>query len=250
MKKELFILGNGVMARALAKALKDAFDITFVVRSLDKLTELEAWGFKLTSYSNFNPENKSLILAFKPYALGEVAQNLRANEAKFIISVLANTSLKDLQVLKAKNYARIMPNTAAAYKASTTPYVLLNEGFRAEILEILKGFGEIFELENENLMNAAMALSGCAPAFLAIVAEALAGAGVYEGLDKNLSLELVRSLFKGFGTLLANEHPALLKENICSPGGVTIKGVKALEDSALRAAFFRAVSASTNNKKE
>lgn len=236
------------MARALAKALKDAFDITFVARSLDRLTELEAWGFKLTSYSNFNPENKSLILAFKPYALGEVAQNLRANEANFIISVLANTSLKDLQVLKAKNYARIMPNIAAEFRASTTPFVLLNEVFRAEILEILKGFGDIFELANEAQMNAAMALSGCAPAFLAMVAEALAGAGVYEGLNKNLSLELVRSLFKGFGTLLEHEHPAVLKENVCSPAGVTIKGVKALEQRALRAAFFEAVSASAKNK--
>lgn len=246
--KELFILGNGVMARALAGALKNAFDITFVARSLNRLDDLSAQGFKLMEYKDFDPANKAVILAFKPYALKEVAKKLSANEAKFIISVLANTSLDDLKALKAKNYARIMPNIAAEYGASTTPFVLLNDEFRAEILEILKGFGEIFELKNEAQMNAAMAISGCAPAFLAIVAEALAGAGVYEGLEKSLSLELVRSLFKGFGTLLEKEHPALLKENVCSPAGVTIKGVKVLEQRALRAAFFEAVSASANNK--
>lgn len=86
-----------------------------------------------------------------------------------------------------------------------------------------------------------MALSGCAPAFLSLVAEALANGGVYRGLDKELSLKLTQGLFESFSTLLAHEHPALIKESVCSPAGVSIKGVKVLEERAIRAAFMEAV---------
>lgn len=94
-------------------------------------------------------------------------------------------------------------------------------------------------------MNAAMAISGCAPAFLALIAESIANAGVYEGLSKELSLNLTRSLFKSSSVLLEHEHPAIIKENICSPGGVTIKGIKILEQKGIRGSFFEAINASS-----
>ncbi|EOI0716744.1 pyrroline-5-carboxylate reductase dimerization domain-containing protein, partial [Campylobacter jejuni] len=114
-----------------------------------------------------------------------------------------------------------------------------------EILDILKTFGSAYKLDNEIQMNAAMAISGCAPAFLALIAESIANAGVYEGLSKELSLNLTRSLFKSSNALLEHEHPAIIKENICSPGGVTIKGIKILEQKGIRGSFFEAINASS-----
>lgn len=243
MKKELYILATGVMARALAWGLKDEYQVYMVGRNIQSLDDLAKEGFKTLHYHDFNAEGKDIILAFKPYALDSVASCIKA-KARLVISVLAGKALKELECIQAHNHVRIMPNTAARYKASTTPFICKNELFKNELLEILNTFGKAFELEKEEQMNAAMALSGCAPAFLAIVAESMANAGVYEGLKKDLSYELTRSLFHSFANLFDKEHPALIKENICSPGGVSIKGVKVLEDKALRAAFFEAISAS------
>ncbi|EJG9994280.1 pyrroline-5-carboxylate reductase, partial [Campylobacter coli] len=203
----------------------------------------EKEGFKTLLYKDFNIENKNIILAFKPYALESVAANLKG-KAKILISVLANTDFDKLKLIQAQNYARIMPNTAAKYKASTTPYVLKNSNFKDEVIEILNTFGKAYKLNEEKQMNAAMAISGCAPAFLALVAESIANAGVYEGLSKELSLNLTRSLFKSAAALLENEHPAIIKENICSPAGVTIKGIKVLEQKGIRGTFFEALNAS------
>ncbi len=242
--KPLYILGSGTMARALGFGLKDDYEVFIVGRNAKKLAEFKQDGFKTLLYDEFDAENKDLILAFKPYALEEVSQRL-TGKAKIIISVLANKDFQHLQnALKASNFVLAMPNTAAFYKASTTPFVCQNEKHKDEILSILQAFGKAFELENPSLMNAAMAISGCAPAFLAVVAESIANGGVYEGLKSDLSLRLTQSLFDSFTELLKHEHPALIKEKICSPAGVTIKGVKILEDNAVRSAFYQAINAS------
>lgn len=241
--KELYILGSGVMAQALAWGLKDDYAVCIVGRNASKLAEFSKNGFKTLLYDEFNAENKALILAFKPYALNEVAPKLKG-KAKFIISILANKDFKDLQAIKAENIALAMPNTAAKFKASTTPFVSQNAQHKDEIIAVLNAFGRAYELENSVQMNAAMAISGCAPAFLALVAESIAGGGVYEGLKKDLSFALTQSLFESFTALLKHEHPAFIKEQVCSPAGVTIKGVKILEEKAVRSAFFEAINAS------
>lgn len=245
MSKRIFILGNGAMASALAFGLKDSYELIIVGRSKNKLQALCEQGFATQSYDEFNYdiEDKTIILAFKPYNLKEMASKLKG-KAKMLFSVLANTDFIALESIKAQNYIRLMPNTAARYKSSTTPFVCKNDLFDVEIKLLLNSFGKAYELENENLMQAAMAISGCAPAFLALVAESINNAGVYEGLNAKLSAQLTSSLFESFSSLLAHEHPALIKEKICSPAGVTIKGIKALEKHGVRGAFFDAISAS------
>lgn len=242
---EIFILANGAMASALAYGLRDDYKVVIVGRNKEKLYKLQQEGFKTLLYKEFDPDNKNIILAFKPYALEELSKYFKNSQVKILISVLANVDFDALECIKAQNTVRIMPNTAAKYKASTTPYILKNSKYEEEIVAILNTFGKAYALENSNQMNAAMAISGCAPAFLALVAESISGGGVYKGLNKNLSLELTRGLFESFTALLKEEHPALIKEEICSPAGVTIKGIKVLEDKAVRAAFFEAINASS-----
>ena len=241
--KSIYILANGVMARALGFGLRDSYAVCFVGRDKQKLEKLAEEGFKSLTYDEFDMQDKDLILAFKPYALEEVAKKLKGR-ARLVISILANKDFKDISSINAQNYALAMPNTAAFHKASTTPFVCENAEFKDEIKAILSTFGKAYELENSAQMSAAMAISGCAPAFLAVVAESIANGGVYGGLKKDLSLKLTQGLFESFTALLKHEHPALIKEQVCSPAGVTIKGVKILEEKAVRGAFFEAINAS------
>ncbi len=229
------------MAKALAIGLKDKYNLCIVARNESSFSFFQKEGIKTSLYKDFSIENKNIILAFKPYALDKLSILLKG-EARMLISVLAGTKLESLKVIKAQNYARIMPNIAAKYKQSTTSFILDNNLFKDEIVELIKSFGDAFELEREELFDPAMLISGCSPAFLSLVAESMANAGLCEGLKNELSYELTRSLFKGFAKLLEKEHPALIKEQICSPAGVSIKGVKALEEEGLRYAFFKAFS--------
>ncbi|MBK1973750.1 pyrroline-5-carboxylate reductase [Campylobacter sp. TTU-622] len=242
---DIYILGNGAMASALAQGLYGKYQVNIVGRSKEKLINLEKQGFKTLLYKDFNPENKNIILAFKPHALKDMA-NILKYKARIVISVLANISFDDLKCIKAQNYVRIMPNIAAKYKASATPYLIKNSHFKDEILQILQTFGNIYELNDEKQMNAAMAISGCAPAFLALVAESIADGGVCEGLSRDLSIKLTQGLFESFTQLLLHKHTALIKEKICSPAGVTIKGIKTLEKYAIRSAFMEALNSSSS----
>lgn len=241
---EIYILANGSMAQALAYGLRENYKVFIVGRDFAKLQNLSSLGFETLLYEEFEFEGKDVILAFKPYALESVAKILNGR-ARILISALANVDFKALSCIEAENTVRIMPNIAAKYKASTTPCIFKNSNFKDEILNILQSFGTTYVLDNEKDMGSAMALSGCAPAFLALVAESLANGGVYGGLQNKLSVELVQGLFESFTKLLKYEHPAIIKESICSPAGVTIKGVKILEDKAVRSAFIEAVRVSS-----
>ncbi|EAK0811011.1 pyrroline-5-carboxylate reductase [Campylobacter lari] len=239
---EIYILGNGAMASAIAKGLEGTYKVVIVARDLKKASGL---NLKVLSYDEFDMDNKNIILAFKPYALEEVAVKLKG-KARWLISVLANTTFERLHCIDAQNYVKIMPNTAAEFKASTTAYLMEKDLFKDEILSLLNTFGKAISLQNEKEFDIAMVLSGCAPAFLALVAESLANAGVKNGLKNELSYELTRASFESFNALFNHAHPAIIKEKICSPAGVTIKGIEALEKRALRGAFFEAFNASLN----
>ncbi|MCV3548286.1 pyrroline-5-carboxylate reductase [Campylobacter sp. CNRCH_2013_0671h] len=239
---EIYILGNGAMASAIAKGLEDTYKVVIVARDLKKASGL---NLKVLSYDEFDMDNKNIILAFKPYALEEVAVKLKG-KARWLISVLANTTFERLHCIDAQNYVKIMPNTAAEFKASTTAYLMEKDLFKDEILSLLNTFGKAISLQNEKEFDIAMVLSGCTPAFLALIAESLANAGVKNGLKNELSYELTRASFESFSALFNHAHPAIIKEKICSPAGVTIKGIEALEKRALRGAFFEAFNASLN----
>ncbi|AII15345.1 pyrroline-5-carboxylate reductase [Campylobacter iguaniorum] len=245
---KIHILGSGVMATAMAYGLKNAkFEVVIVGRNKDKL-ELLSNDFETCEYgSKFDITGKNLILAVKPYALKSVC-SLLEGEANSCVSVLARTSLEDVKTnLKAKNIAICLPNIAAEFNSSITPF--MSQGDTKIIEEILNGFGKCVKFETKNELDAASVVAGCAPAYLAVVAEALANAVVREGVKKDDASKLVSGLFDGFAKLLEASHPALIKEAVCSPAGTTIEGVAKLEECGVRNAFFEAVKASCNKQR-
>ncbi|WP_456452943.1 pyrroline-5-carboxylate reductase [Hydrogenimonas sp.] len=241
---KLTLVGPGKMALALAKGLEKSHDLTIVGRDGEKLLEfaekLEKHA-KTALLEKYDMEGQTVILCVKPHALEETAKKLRG-KALTIYSVLAGTPLASLKkALKAEHYVRAMPNLAAEHFASMT--TLTGDDAKWEEAETLfSAIGRTLWVESEKELDIATAVAGSGPAYLAIVAEALADAAVKEGMRRDDAETLVRGLFAGFAPLLDSTHPALLKEAVMSPGGTTAAGCAALESHAARAAFLDAVA--------
>ena len=140
-----------------------------------------------------------------------------------------------------------MPNTPvsvnegviAVERAST-----MGAEIRAEVLDLLGKLGLVVELESR-LLFVGGTVGGCSPAFVAMGIEALADAAVKHGIPRADAYRIVSQMMLGTAKLQleTGEHPAAMKDAVCSPGGATIRGVAELEASGLRAALIRAVDA-------
>ncbi len=140
---------------------------------------------------------------------------------------------------------RIMPNTPSSVGSGMIQYTCnsaVTESIEADFLQIMSCAGILDKLD-ERLIDAASAVSGCGPAFAFIFAEALADAGVECGLPRDKAILYASQMLKGSAELLLEDsNPGKLKDNVCSPGGTTIAGVHALEESGFRAAAMNAVT--------
>jgi pyrroline-5-carboxylate reductase len=146
----------------------------------------------------------------------------------------------------ARPIIRIMPNTPCSVGEGMILYSCnskINADIEADFLKILSCAGKLDKIP-EGLIDAASAVSGCGPAFVAIFAEALADAAVACGIPRDKALLYSAQMIKGTAEIiLSGEHPAVLKDKVCSPGGTTIAGVRALEEHGMRAAAISAASA-------
>ena len=144
----------------------------------------------------------------------------------------------------------ILPNTPAAVCKGVTIVESahsVSAERRREVFALLAGVGQVVELP-ANIMSAASSVTGCGPAFAAMIIEGLADGAVKNGVPRAQAYELVAGMLIGAASLQLETgmHPGVLKDGVCSPGGTTIKGVAALEEAGLRAALIRAVDASLN----
>ncbi len=240
---QLTIIGYGKMAEAIIAGAIHKHDIEVVGRDVVKLEAIKERFPALTTRSLVTPldiEGKNLVLCVKPYALEPVAKHFEG-EANALLSVLAGTTLGSLKKqIKAKSYVRTMPNLAASHQKSMTT-LFGDEAFKKEAIEICESFGKALWLSSEKEIDIATAVAGSGPAFLALVAEALSDGAVKEGLKREDATALVRGLFDGFAPLLAEKHPAILKDEVMSPGGTTAAGYSALEEGKVRDGFMKAI---------
>ena len=138
-----------------------------------------------------------------------------------------------------------MPNTPVAIGQGVISYAL-SENCRAEDKEIfcqlLAKAGLLVEL-GDSLIDAATGLAGCGPAFVYLFIEALADAGVQTGLPREMALKMAAQTVVGAGQMVleSQQHPGILKDQVCSPGGSTIAGVASLEEHAFRGTVMDAV---------
>ena len=238
---KLTIIGSGAMAGALADGLAGEYTLEFIARDRSKLDLLaEKYSAETSLLGDTDINHKKILLCVKPYALDSVAEQLKGR-ADTLYSILAGTTIQTLaSKISAQHTVRAMPNIAASFGASATALTGDVE-MKGEAEEIFAAIGETLWLGSEKELDIATAIAGSGPAYLALVAEAMMDGGVKQGLKRADSTALVRSLFKGFGPLLSEKHPALLKDSVMSPGGTTAAGYAALEEGRVRSAFMVAV---------
>jgi len=250
--KTITFIGNGNMALSIAKGLKQNYKIEVVGRSIEKLEKFEQeLEVKIDKYlmKNFDMEDKTILFCVKPANVEEVATQLEGT-ARVIYSVLAGTSLEKLRSnLNTQAVVRTMPNLAASVGKSMTTLTGDIE-FKEEAEEILGAIGDTRWLASEKEIDIATALAGSGPAYLALIAESLADGAVKQGLKRDDAMAIMRGLFSGFGDLIQEIHPALLKDGVMSPGGTTAAGYGALEDGNVRAACIDAINKAYMRAKE
>jgi len=245
-------IGNGTMALSIAKGLKEKYNIEVVGREMEKLDRFESdLESRIDKYllDGFDIADRTVLLCVKPANVEEVGKQLKG-KARVLFSVLAGTSLEKLKKhIKSKAVVRAMPNLAASVGASMTT-LTGDHRFRKEAESLLGAVGNTLWLNSEKEIDIATALAGSGPAYLALVAEALADGAVKQGLKREDAMAVMRGLFNGFGKLIQEVHPALLKDGVMSPGGTTAAGYGALEDGNVRAACMDAIEAAYKRAKE
>jgi pyrroline-5-carboxylate reductase len=180
-----------------------------------------------------------VVLAVKPARLGEAAAELGG--AKAVMSLLGATSLEAVEAaFPDAEVCRVMPNVAVEVRKGV---LCLAGAVSVEARALLERLGHLVELPDSRF-DAATAVMGCAPAYLALAVEALADAGVEAGLAEELARELVVETTGGTAELLRVRHPADVRKAVASPGGSTEAGLEALDREGARGAFLAAVSAS------
>jgi pyrroline-5-carboxylate reductase len=187
-----------------------------------------------------------VVLAVKPNVLQAVAPEL-VEAGTPVLSILAGTSLETLsEELPGVQLVRVMPNLGAQVRQAVLCVVFPEDapqGHREQITQLLGLVGEVIELD-EDLIDAATAIMGCSPGYLALMAEVLAEAGVKEGLTEDQSIRMVARAMSATGELLDLRKPADLKQAVASPGGMTEAGLNALEERDIRETLQAAVDAS------
>ncbi len=251
MSKCITFIGNGNMALAIAQGLKNDFTIEVAGRTAKNLDKFEeALGIKVMKHAlkDFDISGKNVVFAVKPQNLAEVSSQLKG-QADALYSILAGTKLESLKdSIKAKAYVRAMPNMAASVQKSMTT-LTGDTALQDEALNIFNAIGATHWLGSEKEIDIATALAGSGPAYLALIAEALADGAVNQGLKRADAMAIMRGLFDGFGTLIQEQHPALLKDAVMSPGGTTAAGYCALEKAGVRDGCIQAIAKANERAK-
>ena len=263
----LAVLGTGNIGRALVGGLLRGGDlaadhITVTRRSaagLDALRE-QFPGVTATDDNAAAVRGASLVLVtVKPQNATALFAEVRAHIAPrtLVLSTLAGVTTASLaDALGAElPIVRAMPNTPALVDEGATaiaPGAHATEAHVALAREVFLAVGHVVEVVPEHLMDAVTGLSGSGPAYVFMVIEALTDAGVKQGLPRTVSRRLSMQTVLGAARLAieTGEHPAILRDQVTTPGGTTITAVAELEKQGLRSMFIDTVARATERSRQ
>lgn len=299
--QKITIIGYGKMAKAIAVGLNGKFELEIIGRNKAKMEAFvrdnalknasvvcadlrESIAGDLPSV---DLQDKSVILAIKPYAIDSFRYTGRA---KAIYSIMAGISIERLKkCANAEHFIRVMPNVASLVGKGVSVIFIESHNFSLQdlhklpphhcknLLSQIRGnlskstessadsinqsdiinecesifapLGSCIFVEKESYINPAGAISGSGTAYLGLVAEAMIDAGVREGLSLEVSKELVRGLFGGFSALFAHTEAHTIRTDTTSPAGTTIEALAILENRGVRSAFMDAIHAANSKAK-
>jgi pyrroline-5-carboxylate reductase len=243
----LGFIGAGNMATALARGIGEPILVSDVdaARAI-ALAELSG-GEALASNAEVASQADAVVLCHKPAQLEDVALEIR-DSARAVVSILAATPLAALELAYPdRPVYRFMPNIPAEVGKGVfafCPGTRAGDGPQDQVLAAFGKAGTIVDLP-EGLMDLATAINGCGPAFYALVVESLIDAGVRYGMTRDTAATLAVQTMAGAAEVIAQagNDPVALRHRVTSPGGATARGLEALEQNGVRAAFADAVTA-------
>ena len=272
MPFSLGVVGLGQMAQALVKPLLargelSPQDLIAVVGREDTVQRLRAEvpaGVCLLAAADTQAlavwATPVQLLCVKPQQLAEVAASapeplVETGEKPLLVSVLAGVSLERLQLaFPGRHCVRAVPNTPALVGAGLTGLAWgdgVTEAQRCWVQALFQPVSELVELP-EYQLDAFLALTSSGPAYVALMAEAMADGAVAAGLPRRLAQHLAHRTLAGTAELLMQRdlHPGQLKDMVSSPGGTTITALRKLESAGLRSALIEAVIAAAERSRE
>ena len=249
-------IGCGNMGGAIAKALaKKTTDFAVSDRS-GKAKEL---GFPYLSAAEIAEGAQRIFLGVKPQMMAGVLETLKPvlqEKKPLLISMAAGLTMAQIEEMAGGNIPviRIMPNTPVAVGKGLTLYcanALVSPEVLQDFLADMDASGILDPVE-ERLFDAAGTVSGCGPAYVYMFIEAMADGAVACGVPRAKAMEYAAAAIAGAGmfALKSGQHPGALKDAVCSPGGSTIAGVKALEDGKFRGTVMDCIMAATKRNSE
>lgn len=258
MKYGFLGCGNmgGAIARALSKVTKDIMVTDRSGKAKELARELD---IQYGTAEEIVSRCDRVFLAVKPQMMAGVLEPLKAQlqERKpLLITMAAGLTIERIEEMAGGKLPviRIMPNTPVAVGKGMTQYcrnALVAEEVLNSFREDMRFSGRLDELD-EHLIDAASALSGCGPAYMYMFLEALADGAVACGVPRAKAMEYAAATMVGAGemVLATKMHPGALKDSVCSPGGSTIAGVRALEQHGFRGAAMDCVAAAFERNRE
>ena len=275
--KKLGFIGAGNMGEALLKGLlktgaAQPAQILASARRPERVRELaQTYGIRGCSNAEVARESDVIVLCVKPQILDQVLRAISPDVSRdqLIISVAAGVPIAAIERRlhpgasasgpspargAPPRIVRAMPNTPATVGAGATGIALGEHATDADLATartIFDSVGLTVVLE-ESQLDAVTGLSGSGPAYLFLIIEALADAGVKVGLARRASLQLAAQTVLGSAKLLieSGQHPGMLKDSVTSPGGTAIAGLHTLEAGGLRNVLMNAVEAATRRSRE
>jgi pyrroline-5-carboxylate reductase len=264
--KKICIIGTGNMGQALVSGLVGSGsskpkNITCTDVREAKLKAIEKEYGVQTTTNNLEAVSQAeiIIYAVKPQLMAAVINETAGilDMSKLIISIAAGVPVAALEscLNKELRLIRVMPNIAAAVKEAATAVAAGKHASKEDVqtaMAIFDSIGKTVFIEENYLMDAITGLSGSGPAYIFLIVEALADAGVKVGLSRQEALFLSAQTVLGAAKMLieTHEHPGQLRDKVTSPGGTAIAGLATLEEGGLRTTLIHAVEVATNRSRE
>ena len=262
---KLAVLGGGKMGEALVGGLlasgwRSADEIVVTARREERLAEVSKnYGVEVTTDNSVAVKDATIVvLAVKPQdieaLLAQISTHVRADQTVLSVVAAIPTSFIEEHLDEPVAVVRAMPNTPSVVHEGMAGIAAGRNADDEHVRiarEVLEHVGRVVVVP-ESYLDAVTAISGSGPAYFALLAEAMIEAGILLGLSREISTDLVVQTMLGSAKLLRDEkmHPVELREMVTSPGGTTIRAIRVLEQSGVRAAFLNAIQAAMERSQE
>lgn len=263
--RRVAIIGGGKIGESLLSGLltagwREPSEIVVTGRRQERIDELaKRYGVDATlSNAEAVADAALVVIAVKPQdfdgLLGEIGGVLGPQQTVLSVAAAIPTAAIESRIAPGVPVVRAMPNAPATVHegiAGVCAGAHADDEHLTLAEEVLSHLGGVVRVP-ERYMDAVTAVSGSGPAYFALLAEAMIEAGILLGLSREISTQLVVQTMLGTAKLLRDEqiHPVELRETVTSPGGTTIRAIRELERSGVRAAFLNAIEAAMERSRE